>query len=54
MSLEFPAHVRPELEFVLAAEGSFRAADLPGELDDEGRVALVRRLVREGVLRPAR
>ena len=27
------------------------AADLPGPLDDDGRLVLVRRLVREGFLR---
>ena len=51
-TLTFPAHVAADLEFVLAAEGPFRAADLPGPLDDEGRLVLVRRLVREGLLRP--
>jgi hypothetical protein len=53
-TLEFPEHVRAELEFVLAAEAPFRAADIPGSLDEEGRLALVRRLVREGLLRPTR
>jgi ribosomal protein L16 Arg81 hydroxylase len=51
-TLEFPEHVRGELEFVLAADAPFRAADIPGPLDKEGRLALVRRLVREGLLRP--
>jgi hypothetical protein len=50
-SLEFPAHGREELEFVLAAEEPFRVADLPGSLDEEGRIVLVKRLVREGLLR---
>jgi ribosomal protein L16 Arg81 hydroxylase len=38
---------------VAAAErsGPFSARDLPGPLDDEGRLVLVRRLVREGFLR---
>jgi hypothetical protein len=49
--LEFPERVRRELEFVLAAEQPFRAADLPGKLDGEGRLVLVGRLVREGLLR---
>ena len=51
-SIEFPEHVREDLEFVLAADGPFRPADLPGGLDDEGRLVLVRRLVRDGLLRP--
>jgi hypothetical protein len=49
--LEFPAHAREALEFVLGADEPFRAADLPGSLDEEGRLVLVTRLVREGLLR---
>lgn len=47
----FPANAREELEAAFAAEGPFRAADLPGELDEAGRLVLVKRLVREGFLR---
>ena len=50
-TLELPERVQSELEFVLAAEQPFRAADLPGKLDREGRLVLVSRLVREGLLR---
>ena len=49
--LRFPARVADELEFLLAVEGPFTADDLPGTLDSEGRKVLVRRLVREGLLR---
>jgi hypothetical protein len=49
--IAFPEHVRDDLEHIVAAEGSFHAADLPGELDEEGRLVLVRRLIREGFLR---
>jgi lysine-specific demethylase/histidyl-hydroxylase NO66 len=49
--LEFPERLRDELEFVLAAEEPFCASDLPGELDAEGRLVLLSRLVREGLLR---
>lgn len=48
--LDFPTHVTEELEFIAASEEPFRAADLPGELDAESRLVLVRRLVREGFL----
>ena len=48
--LDFPPHVADELEFIASSEESFRAADLPGELDEESRLVLVRRLVREGFL----
>jgi ribosomal protein L16 Arg81 hydroxylase len=50
-TLLFPAHVHTELEFVTAAEEPFRLLDLPGALDDESRLVLARRLVREGFLR---
>jgi hypothetical protein len=49
--LRFPARIGAELEFVAAAEGPFRLTDLPGRLDDTGRLVLGRRLVREGFLR---
>ena len=50
-SIAFPAHARDEVEHAALAEGSFRPRDLPGELDEAGRLVLVRRLVREGFLR---
>ena len=49
--LRVPAHARAELVACFEAEEPFRAADLTGELDAEGRLVLVRRLVREGFLR---
>ena len=49
--LRLPARVGAELEFVAAADGPFTLADLPGRLDDAGRLVLGRRLVREGFLR---
>jgi hypothetical protein len=54
--LVFPAHARAEVEFAAAASRPFTARELPGSLDDEGRLVLVGRLVREGFLRltPAR
>ena len=50
-SLRFPARLAAELEHLVAGEGPFRAAELPGSLDEAGRLVLVRRLVREGFLR---
>lgn len=50
-TITFPEHARAELEAVFAAERPFGAADLPGNLDEPGRLVLVRRLVREGFLR---
>ena len=47
----FPEHAGAELEGVFGAEGSFSAVDLPGRLDEAGRLVLVRRLIREGFLR---
>jgi lysine-specific demethylase/histidyl-hydroxylase NO66 len=51
-TLAFPQHVREELEYLVTVDTPFRAADIPGRLDDAGRLTLVRRLVREGLLRP--
>jgi ribosomal protein L16 Arg81 hydroxylase len=49
--LTFPDRIREELEAVLTMEEPFTAADLPGDLNDESRLVLVRRLIREGFLR---
>jgi bifunctional lysine-specific demethylase and histidyl-hydroxylase NO66 len=48
-----PAHAADALQAAFAAPGHFAAADLPGPLDEAGRLVLVRRLVREGFLRTA-
>ena len=50
-SVVFPAHAGEALEAAASADEPFRPADLPGGLDDAGRLVLVRRLVREGFLR---
>lgn len=50
-SIVFPAHAADEVAHAALAEGPFRPRDLAGDLDDEGRLVLVRRLVREGFLR---
>jgi len=49
--VRFPAHVREPLEQLLSADAGMRIADLPGDLDESGRLVLVGRLVREGFLR---
>jgi hypothetical protein len=49
--VEFPAQAAEELTALVDSEGPFTAAELPGDLDDEGRLVLVRRLIREGLLR---
>jgi lysine-specific demethylase/histidyl-hydroxylase NO66 len=49
--IRFPAHARAEAEFAVQAGEPFRPADLPGQLDDAGKLTLVRRLIREGFLR---
>jgi ribosomal protein L16 Arg81 hydroxylase len=46
--IDFPAHAEAPLRHALAAD-RFRIADLPGELDEDGKLVLVRRLVREGM-----
>ena len=49
--LLLPARLADEIAFAASASGTFSAHDLPGELDDAGRLVLVRRLIREGFLR---
>ena len=49
----FPEHARDEVEFLFHGSVPVSPAELPGSLDDEGRLVLVRRLVREGFLRVA-
>ena len=47
----FPEEAAPDLAFIAETDEPFTPADLPGDLDDEGRLVLVGRLVREGFLR---
>lgn len=56
-SLEFhgkrvriPVHAEPALRFVMDNDAPFSAGDLPGELDVDGNLVLLRRLLREGFL----
>ena len=49
--LRFPERLAAELEFLVTTDAPFRGSDLPGSLDDAGRLVLLRRLVREGFLR---
>ena len=49
--LRFPERLAEELAFLVLTDSPFRASDLPGSLDDAGRLVLLRRLVREGFLR---
>jgi hypothetical protein len=46
----FPEEATDDFAFIAQCDEPFTPADLPGELDDEGRLVLVRRLVREGFL----
>ena len=48
--LLLPEESSADLEFIADADGAFTPAELPGDLDDEGRLVLVARLVREGFL----
>lgn len=49
--IAFPPHAAPALRYALETP-EFRPRDLPGDLDEAGRLVLVRRLVREGLVRP--
>jgi hypothetical protein len=48
--LTFPDEAAEDLAFVAQSDEPFTPADLPGELDGEGRLVFVRGLVREGFL----
>src|SRR5829696_2537343 len=50
-TLRFPDRLAQELAYLVTVERPFRASELPGGLDDDGRLVLLRRLVREGFLR---
>ncbi len=47
--ISLPAHAAPAVRFALESD-CFQVSDLPGDLDDEGRLVLIRRLVREGLI----
>ena len=47
--ITFPAYVEEAVAFSLS-QSPYRLRDLPGELDQAGRLALGRRLVREGLV----
>ncbi|HEV2268569.1 MAG TPA: cupin domain-containing protein [Steroidobacteraceae bacterium] len=47
--LTFPLYAAPALRFALSQK-RFAVRDLPGDLDDSGKLTLARRLIREGVL----
>ena len=48
--ISFPAQAEEAIAFLATADDVFSADDLPGDLDEAGRLVLVRRLVREGFL----
>ena len=49
-ALTFPAHAADALRFAVGHE-RFTPRELPSTLDEAGRLVLVRKLIREGVLR---
>lgn len=48
--ISLPSFTREAVTFALNAAPSFVVRDLPGQLDDAGKVVLVRRLIKEGLL----
>ena len=48
--VSFPDEAAEELAFAAQSDEPFTPGDLPGDLDDDGRLVLVSRLVREGFL----
>jgi ribosomal protein L16 Arg81 hydroxylase len=49
--IRFPPKAADAVRAIAASDRPLRAADLPGPLDEPGRLVLLRRLVREGFLR---
>lgn len=47
--ITFPIHAREAVQFALS-NSEFVVRELPGDLDDAGKLALVRRLIREGLV----
>ena len=47
--LSLPAYAKGPLAHALSGQ-VFTLADLPGDLDEEGRAVLIRRLLREGLV----
>jgi ribosomal protein L16 Arg81 hydroxylase len=47
--IAMPAHAAEPLRYALETE-RFRVRDLPGDLDDPGKLVLIRRLIREGLV----
>ena len=47
--ITFPLHVAPAIRFALSQE-RFTVGDLPGDLDEPGKLTLARRLIREGLV----
>lgn len=48
-TIVLPAHTAEPVRFALTVPG-YRVGDLPGDLDDDGKCVLIRRLVREGLV----
>ena len=51
MAFSGPCHILPTLNFIAATDTAFAVHELPGAYSQEGKVTLVRRLVRGGLLR---
>ncbi|HXT72515.1 MAG TPA: cupin domain-containing protein [Candidatus Angelobacter sp.] len=47
--INFPSHAHDAVQFALN-HAKFTARDLPGDLDEAGKLAVVRRLIREGLV----
>ncbi|MGH9863959.1 MAG: hypothetical protein ACRD4H_00940, partial [Candidatus Acidiferrales bacterium] len=47
--ITFPSHAHGAVQFALN-HAEFTARDLPGDLDEAGKLAVVRRLIREGLV----
>ena len=47
--ISLPVHAAESLEFALTTD-EYRIGDIPGDLDDPGKLVLIKKLVREGLV----
>jgi ribosomal protein L16 Arg81 hydroxylase len=48
--LKFPAFTLPIIDFIKNSKATFNMNDLPDIIDDKGKIAIIKRLVKEGLL----
>jgi hypothetical protein len=52
-NLRMPKHIEPDVRWIIETQEPFTGNLLPGQLTEDGRLVLIRRLLHEGFLRVA-